>query len=150
MAGITTSGGSQAQFGRTFLGRFSFGARMGKSSGQTGPILIGLRLRWRYRCLYLRTFWQEFCNVYHRMELLRKRHLCQTGTSLLSSSELAALSRRDRSNLLRARIHGIQRLQTILPTATLVDLHLIVESYPSHLFVEGWNTAVRSRRDTRT
>jgi len=141
---ITTGGASLVRLGRTLREWFSLGGHRVAERRQTGPILTGLRLRWHYRLLYLGTLKQELCNVYHRMEILRNRHLCQTGTTLLSVYEQGRLSPHLRRTLTCARIRGIQRLQTILPTATLVDLHLAVELFQPHLFVEEESMEVQS------
>lgn len=148
---ITTVGASLGRHCKTLLEQFSFHGRKASSSHRKGQILIGPRLRWHYRFLYLKTLRQELCNVYHRMEILRSRHLCQTGISLLSISELAHLSRHHQNTLLRNRTSGIQRLRANLPTATLVDLHLAIKLIPAHPFAEDQSMEAQpASRTSRT
>jgi hypothetical protein len=141
---ITTCAASLAQLCKSLLERFSSYGRTTAASRQKCPILVGPRLRWHYRILYLRELKRELCNVYHRMGILRGKHLCQIGTTLLSTYEGAKVSHRQGRRIVYVRSLGIQKLKTILPTATLVDLHLLVESLPCHLFVEDWNREARS------
>ncbi len=146
LQGLTTFGASLIQLCRAALARFSFHARSQAERRQIGPILVGPRLRWHYRFLYLRTLRQELCNVYHRMEIVRNRHLCQIGTSLLPTYEGALLSHPARNKLIRARILGIRKLRSNLPTATLADLHLLIESLHPDLFEEDQNRVARCLR----
>jgi hypothetical protein len=136
---ITTCAASLAQLCKSLLERFSSYGRTTAASRQKCPILVGPRLRWHYRILYLRELKRELCNVYHRMGILRGKHLCQIGTTLLSTYEGAKASHRRRRRIEHVHSLGIQKLQTILPTAVLptavlVDLHLLIESLRCHQF----------------
>ena len=133
---ITTAVSWLAQSYSTWLGRFLFRGRRPLASHQTSRSLTPLQLRLHFCFVYLRTLKQELRNVYHRMGILRDRHLCQTGISLLSISEQCRLSHRHQNRLLCARRLGIQKLLTILPEASLVDLHLVVELFRPCLFAE--------------
>jgi hypothetical protein len=124
----TTAFALLVRFRSSFLEWVSFRAHRNVRFTGSRAILERPALRWHYRVLCLGTLKQEFCNLYHRMEILRSGHPCRPGITPLSPSELTELARPFEGKLLHARIRGIRRLQTILRTATLVDLHVVVVS----------------------
>jgi len=142
---FTTFGARLAQLRRILRARFSSRDHMAGAVHHNGPTLTTSRLRWHLCCLYLHELKRELCNVYRRMEILRRRHLCQTGVGPLSTFEQSTLSLRCRRKLVRARKYGTQRLHAILPGATLVDHYLLTELFHPGLFAGAENREVPSR-----
>ena len=124
----TTALAALVRFGNSFLKWVSFSAHRKVRSAGSGAISERPALGGRYGVLFPGTLKQEFCNLYHRMEILRPHR--RIGITPLSPSELAELARprHVQRELLHTRIRGIRRLQTILRTATLVDLHVVITS----------------------
>jgi hypothetical protein len=75
--------------------------------------------------IYLRTIWQEFCNVYRRIALLHTYKLHRCGIPLLTASEQASTPRHQKYIYRRARTKNIRTLLAIHPGATLIDLFLL-------------------------
>ena len=123
----TTAFALLVRFGSSVLAGVSFRVQKIRSTGNR-PTLESPAQRRHQRVLYLGTLKHEFCNLYHRVKVLRSRHLCRTVISPLSPLELVELAHPLQHKLLHARICGIRRLKTILPAGTLVDLHVVVMS----------------------
>lgn len=90
-----------------------------------------------FRLVYLRTFWCEFCNLYRRMEILRRARLHRCGIGLRTPSESAQKRHVRYREWLLIRNICIRRILSIHPRATLIDLHLATIIARS-LFVEGY------------
>jgi hypothetical protein len=100
----TTAFAFLVRFRTSFLEWVSFRAHRNVRSTGSRAILERPALRWHYRVLCLGTLKQEFCNLYHRMEILRSGHPCRTDRTPLSPSELTELARPFQGKLLHARI----------------------------------------------
>jgi hypothetical protein len=149
VAGFTTTFyEALARLHKIFPELSSAGVRKGECARQRGPILTSAGLRWRYYYAYLCTLMGELRNVYRRMEIWRDRHLYQTGTTLLSASELHQYSHQNCRRLLHVRKRGIRKLLTILPGATLVDLHLATILVGMDLLGEDLSTEAQKPQNT--
>ena len=113
----------------------------GRSRYETGALTLFLR-----DPAYRREWWRELCNVYRRMEILRRRNLLHHGIFLTSGEERHALGLPTSENYRRARIRSSRSLLTIHPEATLVDRYLVMTVIGPDLFAEDWDTAAVSAR----
>jgi len=115
---------------KIYLWWFGFRDRMGefrKSNYAEGVAAS----RFQSHRIYLRTIWQEVCNVRRRIVLLHKNKLHRYGIRLQTASERLHHPHHQLRMYRQNRMQNIRTLLTIHPGATLVDLYLLTQLAPA-------------------
>ena len=123
---VSARGGSLLDRFGTMIYRAWFGCHDRSGVFQRSDLAEGVAAsRFQSHRIYLRTIYQEFCNIYRRIALLRTYKLHRCGIPLLTPSERLSHPRHQLHRLRQVRIRNIRTLLTIHPGATLIDLYLL-------------------------
>jgi hypothetical protein len=134
---VSTRGGSLLDRFGTMIYRAWFGYRDRTGVFRRSDLAEGVAAsRFQSHRIYLRTIWREVCNVRHRIALLHKNKLHRYGICLETALERHRRTHHQQYNYRQARMRSIRTLLTIHPGATLVDLHLLLQTIGPHLFEE--------------